>query len=73
LAVEAVICEPVSALWNSLIYGKMQGIFSRSERIGRFCCRYASVFAGEVEQIPYLQEQGIFCSETGKINTGTGS
>jgi hypothetical protein len=52
VAVKAVIGEPVSALWNSLIYGKMQGILSGSERVGPSCCRYASVFSAEVEQIP---------------------
>ena len=63
--VEAVISEPVSRPTESLIYGKMQGILSASERIGPSCCRYASVFAGEVEQIPNLQEQGIFTAKQG--------
>ena len=50
---------------NSLFRGKIQGILSGSEPVGPSCCQYASVFSGEVEQIAYLQEQGIFTAKQG--------
>ena len=50
---------------NSLLQGKIQGILAVLSRIGRSCCRYASIFASDLDQIPYVQEQGIFATKHG--------
>jgi hypothetical protein len=50
---------------NSLLQGKIQGILAVLSRIGRSCCRYASIFASDLDQIPCVQEQEIFATKHG--------